>query len=90
MENEFMIITINKVEIPITRKQRDAILDARKQGQNMMMVKECWINTNTDHIYPMDMVPFKEGYLHDGTKVILQFGEWRTLKPFPLFLRLPV
>lgn len=77
MENEYIVITIDKVQIPITRTQRDKIMQAREVGQNMVMVKDCWINTNTDRIYPADMVPMTEGYLHDGTKVILQFGEWK-------------
>jgi len=77
MENEYLIITIDKVEIPITRKNRDEILQARQRGENMMLIKDCWINTNTDRIYPIDMVPITEGYLHDGTKVVLQFGEWK-------------
>lgn len=79
MQNEYTIITIDKVEIPITRKQRDGIMQAREKGQNMMMVKDCWINTNTDRIYPIDLVPMTEGYLHDGTKVVLQFGEWKDI-----------
>lgn len=74
---EYIVITIDKVQISITRKQRDQIMQAREAGQNMVMVKDCWINTNTDRIYPADMVPFTEGYLHDGTKVVLQFGEWK-------------
>lgn len=74
---DYIIITIDKVQIPITLAQRNAILAARERGENMILVKDCWINTNTDRIYPADMVPLTEGYLHDGTKVVLQFGEWK-------------
>jgi hypothetical protein len=44
--------------------------------RNAMTEKPSWINLKTTRIYPIDMVPKDEGYLHDGTKVIKKFGQW--------------
>lgn len=82
MSISYIAITIDNVEIPMTEEQFVHIMSERDQGKNEFAIrnamtgKPSWINLKTTRIYPIEMVPKDEGYLHDGTKVIKKFGQW--------------
>lgn len=74
---QYIIKTVDGATIPITEKQYTEILEAEANGQQRVFVKGAAIRLNTCNFYPEHFLEQKEGYLHDGTKVIKKFGEWR-------------
>lgn len=83
MNITYVAVTIDNVEIPMTDEQFLNVMKERDQnGKNEFLIrnalteKPSWINLKTTRIYPIEMLPRDEGYLHDGTKVIKKFGQW--------------
>lgn len=76
----YIIKTVDGATIPISEKQYREILDAEASGNARIFIKGAAIRINTVNIYPEDFLEQTEGVLHDGTKVIKKFGEWRDAK----------
>jgi len=73
---QYIIKTVDGATIPITKKQRDQILQEENAGKARVFVNDAAIRCNTMNIYPADVLDITEGVLHDGTRVIKHFGQW--------------
>ena len=73
----YTLRTTDGASLPITAAERDKVAKAVKDGKRMIYIGDSLIMTNCiTGIYEPDAHEQKEGVLHDGTKVIKQFGQW--------------
>lgn len=69
--------TIDNVEIPITDKQCENLKAVLQQGAKWVDLNGAFIATHSIRgIYPESTIELTEGRLHDGTRVIRQYGRW--------------
>lgn len=74
----YTLKTTDKATIKVTKEQRDKIAEAIQGGAKHVFIADSLIMANAiTGIYAEDAHEQTEGRLHDGTKVIKQFGEWR-------------
>lgn len=76
----FTLKTYDKLSIELTSEEGEAVLARMVDGDEMVIVQGSMIKTsNISGIYNNANEPRgdqKVGYLHDGTRVIKQFGRW--------------
>lgn len=76
----YIIKMMSKTEVKITEEEYKRILASKASGRIFIESLKGTINLNSvESILPEDLVKkeITEGYLHDGTKVIKQFGSWK-------------
>jgi len=74
----YIIKMMSKDKIEITQEEYQKIISTQAKGLIFLERLKGSINLNSvESILPEDLVESDIGYLHDGTKVIKKFGEWR-------------
>jgi len=77
----YRIKLMSKDEVYITEEEYQKIISSKATGLIFIESLKGTINLNSvETILPEDQVPEKEiteGYLHDGTRVVKQFGIWK-------------
>jgi len=73
--------TMDGVSFEITEKEADDIKQAKLQRNSDCFVRGAMIPTSSIALYPDEMWAQTQnrGRLHDGTRVIRKFGQWRML-----------
>jgi hypothetical protein len=73
----YTLKTTDKATIMVTQKQRDEIASMIQRGSKHVFVNDNLIMANAiTGIYAEDAHDQQSGRLHDGTRVIKQFGQW--------------
>jgi len=74
----YTLKTTDKATIPVTKEQRNRIGQAIDAGKKHIFINDNLIMVNAiTGIYVEEAHEQNVGYLHDGTKVFKQFGEWK-------------
>lgn len=73
--------TMDGVVIRLTKQELDGVMEKLKQGTSHIMVRQALIPRSSIALYPDEMWDAKAntGRLHDGTRVIKEFGRWKDL-----------
>ena len=78
---KYRIKMMSKDELFITKEEYQKIISSKAAGLIFIERLKGSINLNSvETILPEDLVPKKEitsGRLHDGTRVVKKFGEWK-------------